>query len=256
VSDAAQRLRDWGGEIALVLGSGLASIVPADAGEAIPYTDFAEIPRPSVPGHVGRFVLTTIQNVKVVFAQGRVHLYEGYSAEDVATGVRILAAAGIRKLVLTNAAGSINPSFAPGTWMMITDHLNLTGFTPLLGAAKFIDMTGAYSAFLRDRFAGAATKTGMSLHEGVYAGLLGPQYETPAEVRMLRTLGADAVGMSTVLEAIQARALGLEVAAFSCLTNFAAGISTTDLSHAEVLETGKGAAADFERLLNAAIPDL
>ena len=256
MSDAAQRLRDWGAEIALILGSGLASIVPDNAGETIPYTDFAEIPRPSVPGHVGRFVLTTIQNVKVVFAQGRVHLYEGYSGEDVATGVRILAAAGIRKLVLTNAAGSINPSFSPGTWMMITDHLNLTGATPLLGAAKFIDMTGAYSAFLRDRFAGAATKTGMVLHEGVYAGLPGPQYETPAEVRMLRTLGADAVGMSTVLEAIQARALGLEVAAFSCLTNFGAGISTTDLSHAEVLETGKNAAAEFGRLLNAAIADL
>jgi purine-nucleoside phosphorylase len=257
VSDALHRLREWGAETAIILGSGLSSIVPETGeGDLIPYTNFQEIPKTSVPGHAGRFVLAKMGNVKVIFAQGRVHLYEGFSGKEVTAGVRILAQAGIRQLVLTNAAGSANPQFAPGTWMMITDHLNLTGTSPLVGAPEFIDLTSAYSARLRDRFVSAAGRIGMVLHQGVYAGLLGPQYETPAEVRMLQTLGAQAVGMSTVLEAIQARALGLEVAGFSCLTNFAAGISPTKLSHAEVLETGKAAAAQFGKLLGAALPEL
>lgn len=254
---ALKRLRDWKAQTAIILGSGLSSIVPETAGtEAIAYTELEEIPRPSVPGHVGRFVLAQMNGVKVIFAQGRVHLYEGFSGKDVTAGVRILAQAGIRNLLLTNAAGSANPNFAPGTWMMISDHLNLTGTTPLLGAPQFIDMTTAYSARLRDCFAAAAGRVGMVLHQGVYAGLLGPQYETPAEVRMVQTLGARAVGMSTVLEAIQARALGLEVGGFSCLTNFAAGISPTALSHAEVLETGQAAAAEFGRFLGVALPEI
>ena len=240
MSSALQRLRDWNAQTAIILGSGLSSIVPEGVGaDAIPYTEFPEIPPPSVPGHIGRFVLAQLDGIKIIFAQGRVHLYEGLSAKEVTAGVRILAGAGVRNLGLTNAAGSADPQFAPGTWMMISDHLNLTGTTPLMGAPQFIDMTTAYSVRLR-----------------VYAGLLGPQYETPAEVRMVQTLGAQAVGMSTVLETIQARALGLEVAGFSCLTNFAAGISPTDLSHAEVLETGRAAAAQFGKLLEAALPGL
>ena len=159
---------------------------------------------------------------RAIFAQGRVHLYEGRSAKEVTSPVRILAPSGIKELILTNAAGSANKEFAPGSWMMISDHINLTGTTPLLGEPNFVDMTEVYSEQSRLRFQRAAKKIGMKLHEGVYAGLLGPQYETPAEVRMLRSLGADAIGMSTVLEAIQARALGLEVAGFSCLTNWAA----------------------------------
>jgi purine-nucleoside phosphorylase len=257
VTDPLPGLRDWGAQTAIILGSGLSSIVPeAAAGQVVSYTGFSEIPKPSVPGHAGRFVLSSIGEIKVIFAQGRVHLYEGLSGKDVTAAVRILAQAGIRKLVLTNAAGSANPQFAPGHWMMITDHLNLTGTSPLFGAPAFIDLTEAYSARLRDRFAAAARNIGMVLHQGVYAGLLGPQYETPAEVRMLQTLGAQAVGMSTVLEAIQARALGLEVAGFSCLTNFAAGISPGQLSHEEVLQTGKAAAAQFGKLLAAALPEL
>ena len=257
MSSALQRLRDWNAQTAIILGSGLSSIVPEGVGaDAIPYTEFPEIPPPSVPGHIGRFVLAQLDGIKIIFAQGRVHLYEGLSAKEVTAGVRILAGAGVRNLGLTNAAGSADPQFAPGTWMMISDHLNLTGTTPLMGAPQFIDMTTAYSVRLRDRFSAAANDLGMVLHQGVYAGLLGPQYETPAEVRMVQTLGAQAVGMSTVLETIQARALGLEVAGFSCLTNFAAGISPTDLSHAEVLETGKAAAAQFGRLLEAALPAL
>lgn len=248
MSSAAERLRDWRANTAVVLGSGLSSIV-GDAREALPYSEFPEIPRPRVAGHIGKFVL----NDQAIYAQGRIHLYEGHTAAHVTSIVRVLAAAGVKRLILTNAAGSISPSFAPGSWMMIADHLNLTGTTPLLGNPEFIDMTDAYSAAWRGEFRNAAQQLGMNLHEGVYAGLLGPQYETPAEVRMLRTLGADAVGMSTVLETIQARALGLQVCGFSCLTNWAAGVQNQPLSHAEVLEVGRAAAADFARLLTRVI---
>jgi purine-nucleoside phosphorylase len=234
----------------------------------VSYSDIGEIPRSTVKGHLGRFVLDEIGGTPVVFAQGRAHLYEGRSVNEVTAGVRFLARAGIKELIVTNAAGSANPDFAPGSWMMIIDQINLSGTSPLVGASRcdaqdavarrpyqsapeFVDMTNAYSPRLRETFRRAASKIDMLLREGVFAGLLGPQYETPAEVRMLRALGADAIGMSTVLEVIQARALGLEVAGFSCLTNFAAGISPGKLSHDEVLETGKSAATDFARLLSA-----
>jgi purine-nucleoside phosphorylase len=253
MSDALQRLREWRAETAIVLGSGLNSLVEdADADKKIPYSEFKEIPKPSVPGHAGQFVLGKIENKPVVFAQGRVHLYEGFSARDITACVRVLGEAGIKQLILTNAAGSANPDFKPGSWMMIADHINLTGTSPLLGHPSFIDMTDAYSPRLRENFRTAANKIDMKLHEGVYAGLLGPQYETPAEVKMLRSLGADAIGMSTVLETIQARALGLEVAGFSCLTNWAAGLSREPLSHEEVLAIGKSSATDFAKLLKAA----
>lgn len=255
MSGSLHKLREWNAEIAIVLGSGLGSIV-AESAERIPYSELKDLPQSKVPGHAGQFALGKINNVPVIFAQGRVHLYEGHSGRDVTAGVRLLADAGIKKLILTNAAGSLNPKFSPGEWMMITDHINLSGTTPLLGTAHFLDLTEAYSLKMRKRFAEAAREIDLTLREGVYASLLGPQYETPAEVRMLQKLGADAVGMSTVLEAIQARAIGLEVAAFSCITNFAAGISPTALSHEEVLETGKKAAADFGRLLTAALPKL
>ncbi len=256
MSDSAQRLQGWGAEIAIVLGSGLSSIVPGDSAETLPYDHFAGIPRPSVSGHAGRFVLSEVAGRNVIFAQGRVHLYEGYKATEVTAIVRTLADAGVRNLILTNAAGSANPKFPPGTWMMLRDHINLTGTTPLLGGPNFIDMSAVYSPGLRTVFGEAASKEKIALYEGVYAGLLGPQYETPAEVRMLQKLGADAIGMSTVLEAIQARALGLNVAGFSCLTNIAAGLSAANLSHEEVLATGKSAAADFARLLQTALPKL
>jgi purine-nucleoside phosphorylase len=255
VSDAAlDRLRNWNAEVAIVLGSGLNLLVStADSANSVGYSEFPELPRPSVPGHTGRFVLGNVGGIRVIFAQGRVHLYEGHAAQDVTSGVRILAAAGIKRLILTNAAGLANENFSPGSWMMISDHLNLTGTTPLLGSAQFLDLTETYSKKWRAKFSRAAKEGNIPLHEGVYAGLLGPQYETPAEVRMLRSLGADAVGMSTVLEAIQARALGLEVAGFSCLTNWAAGIGDSPLSHGEVLETGTKAAAEFARLLDNAL---
>jgi purine-nucleoside phosphorylase len=254
VSDALQKLRDHRANLAIILGSGLNSlVVDPKKDQIVPYSDFSEIPKPSVPGHVGRFVLGEIETTKIIFAQGRVHLYEGHSARDVTSIVSVLAEAGIKTLIVTNAAGALNQKFKPGEWMMITDHINLTGTSPLIGSENFVDMTDVYSPRLREKFRAAARKIDIVLHEGVYAGGLGPQYETPAEVRMLQRLGADAVGMSTVLEVIQARALGLEVAGFSCLTNLAAGLSKEKLSHEEVLEVGKRAAADFAKLLRAAL---
>jgi purine-nucleoside phosphorylase len=250
----SDRLREWRAETAIILGSGLNALVPdATEDQIVPYTEFAEIPRPSVPGHTGQFTLGQLGKTRVVFAQGRIHLYEGRTAKEVTAAVRILAAAGIEHLIVTNAAGSANKDFAPGSWMMISDHINLTGTTPLLGEPNFVDMTEAYSSQSRARFRDATRSNAMTLHEGVYAGLLGPQYETPAEVRMLRSLGADAIGMSTVLEVIQARAFGIEVAGFSCLTNWAAGIGTEKLSHEEVLKTGTGAAETFAQLLRTAL---
>jgi purine-nucleoside phosphorylase len=180
--------------------------------------------------------------------KGRVHLYEGHAPRAVTAGVRWMAGQGIERLILTNAAGTLNPDFHPGVWMMLSDHLNLTGASPLEGA-DFVDLSAAYDPAWRSGFREAAAARGMPLYEGVYAGLRGPQYETPAEIRMLRAMGADAVGMSTVLETIQARSLGLPVAAFSCLTNWAAGISATPLDHQEVLATGKQSAQAMIGLL-------
>ena len=256
MSEAAlQRLRDWGAETAIVLGSGLSCLTDScTAEQRIAYREFEDLPHPRVAGHAGEFVLGSVAGVRLIYARGRVHLYEGHSASAVTACIRLLADCGIRQVILTNAAGAINPAFNPGSWMTISDHLNLTGANPLVGQPRFVDLSNAYSRSWQSRFAHAAERVGMRLHAGVYAGVVGPNYETPAEVRMLRTLGADAIGMSTVLETIQTRALGLEVAGFSCLTNWAAGISALPLSHEEVLAAGKGAAADFCRLLEAALP--
>ncbi len=215
----------------------------------LPYAEIKELPLSKVPGHSGRFVFGKIAGVRVIVAQGRVHLYEGWNAAEVTAGIRFMAMTGVRRLVLSNAAGTLNAAHPPGSWMMLSDHLNLTGTSPLVGGAHFIDMSEGYSAGLRTHFRRIAREEKITLHEGVYAGVLGPQYETPAEIRMLRTVGADAVGMSTVLETIQARALGLEVAAFSCLTNWAAGMNPEPLSHSEVLKTGHDAASGLIRLL-------
>lgn len=254
MNNALDRLRSWGAEIAIILGSGLNSLVEnAHASDCLSYAEFPDIPAPKVPGHSGEFLLGELGGKGILFARGRVHLYEGHTARAVTAGIRLLAAAGIKRVILTNAAGTANPDFAPGHWMMLRDHLNLTGTSPLVGAPEFIDLCEAYSAPWRVTFTRAAAQIGLTLHEGVYAGVLGPQYETPAEVRMLRTLGADAIGMSTVLETIQARALGLEVAAFSCLTNWAAGMSDPHLSHEDVLTAGEKAAADFSGLLVATL---
>lgn len=241
--------------IGIVLGSGLGPLADSVAVEReVPFAE-AGLPASSVPGHAGTFVFGRLVDVPVVLMKGRVHLYEGHSATLVTAGIRWLEAQGIRGLILTNAAGTLNPAYPPGSWMMLADHLNLTGASPLEGPG-FIDMSSAYDPAWRDEFRLAAQKSQSVLHEGVYAGLRGPQYETPAEIRMLRTLGADAVGMSTVLETIQARSLGLPVAAFSCLTNWAAGITAAPLDHDEVLETGRHSAAIMVDLLKATLPSL
>lgn len=234
--------------IGMVLGSGLGPL--ADVVEVEREVSFADagLPASSVPGHAGKFVFGKLKGRSVILMKGRVHLYEGHGPRLVTAGVRWMAGQGIDRIILTNAAGTLHPEFAPGTWMMLSDHLNLTGASPLEGA-DFIDMSAAYDADWCVEFRHAASLSGMVLHEGVYAGLRGPQYETPAEVRMLRFLGADAVGMSTVLETIQARSLGIPVVAFSCLTNWAAGMTAAHLDHHEVLSTGKEAAQAMIGLL-------
>lgn len=237
----------------IVLGSGLGPLADAVVVEReVSFAD-AGLPASTVPGHAGKFIFGTLEGAPVVLMKGRIHLYEGHSARAVTSGVRWMASQGVQRLILTNAAGTLHPTFAPGSWMILSDHLNLTATSPLEGA-DFIDMSTAYDPEWRGLFHDAARAGGMVLHQGVYAGLRGPQYETPAEIRMLRTLGADAVGMSTVLETIQARALGLKVCAFSCLTNWAAGISAAPLDHHEVLETGKQAADAMIGLLRRALP--
>lgn len=245
-----------GARCGIVLGSGLGAFV--DGLDVVCSFAFDELGLPSskVPGHEGRMLLVRAGDIPLLVAQGRVHLYEGWQADEVARGVRFMHSAGARALVLTNAAGSVNPEFSPGSWMMLSDHLNLTGQTPLAGGANFVDMAEVYSRRLRGLFRAASNKRGRPLHEGVYAAVHGPQYETPAEIRMLGLLGADAVGMSTVLEAIQARALGIEVAAFSCLTNWAAGLSGQPLSHEDVTAAGRAAASAFAEIFRDALPEI
>jgi purine-nucleoside phosphorylase len=241
-------------ETAIVLGSGLGSVAEAFGLEAeVSFADVPGLSASTVPGHAGRFVLSRISGKPVLIAQGRRHLYEGLTAHEVTAGIRLMHELGVKRVVLTNAAGAIKDSMAVGELMLITDHLNLQGTTPLLGGPHFHDMSEIYSAAWRDRFLQAAAALPMPLHQGVYAALLGPQYETPAEIRMLRTLGADAVGMSTVPEAIQARALGMEVAGISMLTNWAAGLKPQTLDHSEVVAVGKEAAVSLAALLRAAL---
>ncbi len=237
-------------ETAIVLGSGLGSVVDDFGIEAeVSFADVPGLSASTVPGHAGRLVLSRIAETPVLIAQGRRHLYEGLSAHEVTAGIRFMHGLGVKRVVLTNAAGVIKDSMAVGELMLITDHLNLQATTPLLGGPHFHDMSEVYSAAWRAKFISAAAKLQMPLHEGVYAALLGPQYETPAEIRMLRTLGADAVGMSTVPEAIQAHALGMEVAGVSMLTNWAAGLKPQTLDHSEVMAVGKQASVQLTAVL-------
>jgi purine-nucleoside phosphorylase len=241
-------------ETAIILGSGLGSVAEAFGIEAeVSYADVPGLSASTVPGHAGRFVLGRHQGKPILLAQGRRHLYEGLTAWEVTASIRFMHELGVKRVIFTNAAGAIRDSFHVGGLMLITDHLNLQGTTPLLGGPHFHDMSEVYSLTLREKLLAAATALGLTLHQGVYAALLGPQYETPAEIRMLRTLGADAVGMSTVPEAIQARALGMEVAGLSMLTNWAAGLKSQTLHHAEVVEVGQAASHDLARLLKEAL---
>jgi purine-nucleoside phosphorylase len=248
-------------KIALVLGSGLGAFADslADA-TRIPYTDIPSFPQSTAIGHAGRLVIGKAGEVAVAAMQGRVHLYEGYSPHQVSFPIRVFARMGIKALILTNAAGGINLGYSQGALVLIRDHINLQGTNPLVGpnddrfGVRFPDMTHAYCTEYRLAAREEASKLGITLHEGVYAALLGPSYETPAEIEYLRRIGADLVGMSTVAEVIAARHTGLDVLAISCVTNMAAGILDQPLSHAEVMETGERVKSTFASLLRAVLP--
>ena len=255
-------------KVGVVLGSGLGAF--ADGllhAVRIPYRDLPGLPPATAIGHAGELVIGTLGANgmgagDVAVMSGRFHLYEGYTAQQVTAGIRLFRELGIRRIVLTNAAGGINLEYARGALVLISDHINLQGVNPLVGpndntlGPRFPDMTEAYSPALRQLAQQTAEKLGITLYEGVYAALLGPSYETPAEIRYLRTIGADLVGMSTAAETIAANHLGMEVLGISCVTNVAAGLSGQKLEHAEVLEVGRRVAGTFMKLLSGVLPQL
>ena len=233
-------------KVGLVLGSGLGAFARSlERPVAIPYPEIPHFPTSTAIGHAGELVVGTSQGVPVAVMAGRVHFYEGYPIQQVVFPVQVLGRFGVRVLVLTNAAGSVNVNYKPGELMVIQDHVNLMGTNPMIGSneeqlgLRFFDMTEAYDPRLREIAEKACWKAGVPVRKGVYLALSGPSYETPAEIRMLRTLGADAVGMSTVPETIAARHLGLRVLGLSCITNMAAGVTRRKLDHREVLEVGE-----------------
>jgi len=249
--------------LGLILGSGLGRFADKlERRTVIPCAELPHFPAAAVSGHEGNLVLGESGGVPVAVLQGRVHYYEGYPMAEAAFPVRVLGALGVRQLVVTSAAGGINPEFRPGDLMLITDHINLTGANPLIGpnldtlGPRFPDMSEAYDAAMRECAVQAAAEIGIPVRQGVYIGLSGPNYETPAEIRMCRTLGADAVGMSTVGEVIVANHMGIGVLGISCITNLAAGIAPQRLTHAEVMETTGRVGEQFGALLSATIPRL
>jgi purine-nucleoside phosphorylase len=247
--------------IAVVLGSGLGAFADELAGAThIPYEKIPGFPRSTAIGHAGRLVIGRVGPVVVAAMQGRVHLYEGYSVQEVAFPMRVFGRMGIRAAILTNAAGGINLEFNEGALVAIRDHINLQGVNPLTGpnderfGLRFPDMTQAYWKAYREMTLVEGKRLGIEVHEGIYAALPGPSYETPAEIRYLRTIGADLVGMSTVPEVIAARHMGIRVLGISCVTNMAAGVVDRPLVHTEVLEVGERVKTEFIGLLRAVIP--
>ena len=237
------------GSVGIVLGSGLGALTgELEDPASVKYGAVPRMPTSSVPGHEGQIWRGRLGTAEVVCLQGRCHLYEGRPVADVVFGVGLLARLGCRAVLLSNAAGSLRQDLPPGRLMLITDHINLCGESPLQGPEGFVDMSHAYDAGLQRLARSAAETASLELDAGVYAGVRGPNYETPAEIRMLATLGADAVGMSTVCEVIALRALGVPVGAVSCITNFAAGIGQSELSHEEVEETAGRASPHFHEL--------
>ena len=249
--------------VGVVLGSGLGGFADAvEQSVEVSYEDIPGWPRSTAVGHAGTLVLGTFGGVPVVVMNGRAHLYEGHSAARVVFGIRVLGRLGVRTLVLTNACGAIDTSLEPGRLVLVSDHLNLQGTSPLVGpnddalGPRFPDMTDAYDPGLRTAAHAAARRLGVELSEGVYAGWLGPAFETPAEIRMLRALGADLVGMSTVPEVLAARHLGLRCLAVSCVTNMAAGLLPEPIDHERVLEVGARSAETLTALLRELVPTL
>jgi purine-nucleoside phosphorylase len=250
-------------ELGIVLGSGLGGLADdLEDAVAIPFAELPGWPVATAPGHAGRLLLGRLGGRPVVLLQGRFHLYEGNDPGLVIQPVLLFRALGAQVVLLTNAAGGLDPSFGPGTLMVMADHINLTGKNPLIGpnatmlGGRFPDMTDAWSPRLRERLHAAGQAEGIELREGVYIGLLGPNYETPAEVRMLAGLGGQAVGMSTVLECIAARWVGLEVCGVSLVTNAGAGYSGAPLTHEEVLEAGATAGPRLARVIRRFVTDL
>ena len=257
-----QRLGKRQPELAVVLGSGLGFLEEkVEAAIRIPYEDIPGFPRPTVPGHEGRLVAGKLSGREVLVQSGRFHMYEGHTAQTCALPVRLFASIGIKTLLLTNAAGGVRRTFRPGALMLIADHVNLSFRNPLTGPVfpgeeRFPDMSDPYDRKLREIARRVASREHVALDEGVYAGLLGPSYETPAEVRMLDRLGIDAVGMSTVVEVIVARARGIRCLGISTITNAASGISATKLSHQEVMEAAEAVKEDLARLVQGIIGEV
>jgi purine-nucleoside phosphorylase len=248
-------------QIALVLGSGLGAFADEFSDTVkIPYVEIPHFPRSTAIGHAGNLVIGNVDSISVAGMQGRVHLYEGYSVKDVSFPVRVFARMGVKAVILTNAAGGIKHEFTQGRLVVIKDHINLQGVNPLSGpnderfGPRFPDMTVAYDRRFREITVGETNRLGIGMYEGVYAALAGPSYETPAEIRYLRAIGADLVGMSTVPEVIAARHSGIRVLGISCVTNAAAGILDQPLNHLEVLETAERVKGQFIAVLKAVIP--
>jgi purine-nucleoside phosphorylase len=250
-------------KLGVILGSGLGAF--ADTLEPrveIPYSDIPNWPQSTAIGHAGKLALGDLAGVPIVVMSGRAHLYEGYAPEQVVYGVRVMKQLGVNSLIVTNAAGGINLQYGQGALVAISDHINLQGVNVLAGpndaklGPRFPDMSEAYSTEYRKIALECAASLGINLKEGVYAAMLGPSYETPAEIRFLRTIGADLVGMSTVAEVTAANHMGMKVLAISCVTNMAAGILPQKINHQEVLETGERVRGTFVKLLNAVIPRL
>ena len=263
VEETAAWLRDRGRgtpDVAIVLGSGLGDFAGTlDDAVVFPYGDIPNWPAAAVVGHAGKLAIGTLERKRVAALSGRVHYYEGHDLRTVTFAIRAMARLGVRTLILTNAAGGINLAFKPGTLMVMDDHINLMGSNPLVGAnddrfgPRFPDMTTAYSERLRGLADAAARDAGLRVAHGVYAAVHGPSYETPAEIRYLRTIGADAVGMSTAPEAIVARHMGLEVLGISCITNPAAGVLPQPLVHDEVMEVARRVKGEFASLLRGIV---
>jgi len=250
-------------KVGLILGSGLGAFADElSSATRIPYQKIPGFPRSTVVGHAGQLLIGKAGNVPVAVMQGRVHLYEGYSAKEVVFPMRVLGRLGIRAAIVTNAAGAINLDYSQGALVVIRDHMNLQGVNPLTGpnderfGVRFPDMTHAYCKEYRGVALAEAKRLGLGVHEGVYAALLGPSFETPAEIRHFKTIGADLVGMSTVPEVIVARHMGIRVLGISCVTNMAAGILHRPLTHEEVMETGERVKGEFIALLRAVIPHI
>jgi purine-nucleoside phosphorylase len=258
----AERLGSLRPRVAIVLGSGLGAVADAvQSASRLPYSAIPGFPEPGAPGHKGELVIGTLEGVPLLVQSGRFHLYEGHAADVAALPTRVFSRLGVETLIVTNAAGGIRHTFRPPTLMLIADHINLMFRNPLVGAVvegdqRFPDMSDPYDSGLRASARAVARAAGIPLEEGVYAALLGPSFETPAEIRMLERLGADAVGMSTVPEVIAARARGMRCLGFSSVTNVAAGLSAQKLSHVEVLEAGARVAGQLERLIRGVLTKL